>query len=62
MAIARSSRLERVPSVCPHDCTSTCAFEVERIDERTIGHVRGSHRNPYTDGVICKTKRSFNVA
>ena len=54
MAIAPSSRLEIVPSVCPHDCTSTCALEVERIDERTIGHVRGSHRNTYTDGVICE--------
>ena len=54
MAIARSPRLEIVPSVCPHDCTSTCALEVEKIDERTIGHVRGSHRNTYTDGVICE--------
>jgi anaerobic selenocysteine-containing dehydrogenase len=40
--------------VCPHDCTSTCALEVERIDERTIGRVRGSHRNTYTRGVICE--------
>src|SRR4029434_10326699 len=32
----------------------TCALEVEKIDERTIGHVRGSHRNTYTDGVICE--------
>src|SRR4030095_14429787 len=54
MAIVRPSRLEIVPSVCPHDCTSTCALEVERIDERTIGQVRGSHRNTYTDGVICE--------
>jgi len=42
------------PSVCPHDCTSTCALEVERIDARTIGRVRGSHRNTYTRGVICE--------
>ena len=46
--------LEIVPSVCPHDCTSTCALEVERLDERTIGRVRGSHRNTYTRGVICE--------
>ncbi|MBM3950898.1 MAG: molybdopterin oxidoreductase family protein [Rhodospirillales bacterium] len=39
--------------VCPHDCPSTCALEVERIDSRTIGRVRGSEANPYTDGVIC---------
>jgi anaerobic selenocysteine-containing dehydrogenase len=43
-----------VPSVCPHDCTSVCALEVERIDARRIGRVRGSTRNPYTAGVICE--------
>ena len=46
--------LDLVPSVCPHDCTSTCALEVERVDERTIGRVRGSMRNTYTRGVICE--------
>jgi anaerobic selenocysteine-containing dehydrogenase len=46
--------LDIVPSVCPHDCTSTCALEIERIDARTIGRVRGSHRNTYTRGVICE--------
>ncbi|HXH82250.1 MAG TPA: molybdopterin-dependent oxidoreductase, partial [Candidatus Tectomicrobia bacterium] len=45
---------EIVPSVCPHDCTSTCALDVERLDARTIGRVRGSHRNTYTRGVICE--------
>jgi anaerobic selenocysteine-containing dehydrogenase len=43
-----------VPSVCPHDCTSTCAFDVERLDLRAIGRVRGSTRNSYTAGVICE--------
>lgn len=43
-----------VPSVCPHDCTSTCALEVERLDDHTIGRVRGSQRNAYTAGVICE--------
>ena len=43
-----------VPSVCPHDCTSTCALEVERVDAHTIGRVRGSHRNTYTRGIICE--------
>jgi anaerobic selenocysteine-containing dehydrogenase len=42
------------PSVCPHDCTSTCALDVEIVDARTIGRVRGSQRNPYTAGVICE--------
>ncbi len=46
--------LRIAPSVCPHDCTSTCALDVEIVDARTIGRVRGSHRNSYTDGVICE--------
>ena len=40
-------------SACPHDCPSTCALEVELLDERTIGRVRGSKDNDYTAGVIC---------
>src|SRR5471032_1695345 len=40
-------------SACPHDCPSTCALEVELIDERTIGRVHGSKDNGYTAGVIC---------
>ena len=40
-------------SACPHDCPSTCALEVELIDGRSIGRVRGSKDNDYTAGVIC---------
>jgi anaerobic selenocysteine-containing dehydrogenase len=40
-------------SACPHDCPSTCALEVELLDERTIGRVRGSKENDYTAGVVC---------
>ena len=40
-------------SACPHDCPSTCALEVEVLDERTIGRVRGAPDNSYTAGVIC---------
>ncbi len=40
-------------SACPHDCPSTCALEVERLDARTIGRVRGASDNTYTAGVIC---------
>ena len=40
-------------SACPHDCPSTCALEVEVLDERTIGRVRGAEDNTYTAGVIC---------
>jgi anaerobic selenocysteine-containing dehydrogenase len=46
--------LKIVPSVCPHDCTSTCALDVEIVDAKTIGRVRGARRNSYTDGVICE--------
>ncbi len=31
-----------LPSACPHDCPSTCALEVERLDENTIGKARGA--------------------
>ena len=42
-----------VASACPHDCPSTCALEVERLDDHTIGKVRGARDNDYTKGVIC---------
>jgi anaerobic selenocysteine-containing dehydrogenase len=45
--------LDAAYSVCPHDCPSTCALEVERIDARTIGRIRGARDNPYTAGVVC---------
>jgi anaerobic selenocysteine-containing dehydrogenase len=41
-------------SVCPHDCPSTCALDVDIIDERTIGRVHGAKDDPYTAGVICE--------
>ena len=40
-------------SACPHDCPSTCALDVELLDERTIGRVRGARDNDYTAGVVC---------
>src|SRR5204863_1164853 len=40
-------------SACPHDCPSTCALEIEVLDARTIGRVRGARDHGYTDGVIC---------
>jgi anaerobic selenocysteine-containing dehydrogenase len=46
-------RPEILSSACPHDCPSTCALEVERLDARTIGRVRGAAENSYTAGVIC---------
>ena len=40
-------------SVCPHDCPSTCALDVEVIEGKTIGKLRGSRDQLYTAGVIC---------
>jgi anaerobic selenocysteine-containing dehydrogenase len=40
-------------SACPHDCPSTCALEIEVLDARTIGRVRGAEDNDYTAGVVC---------
>jgi anaerobic selenocysteine-containing dehydrogenase len=46
-------KIERRHSACPHDCPSTCALDVEVIDGRAIGRVRGAEDNSYTAGVIC---------
>jgi len=48
-AVLRTAR-----SVCPHDCPSACALDVDIVDERTIGRVRGAKDDPYTAGVICE--------
>src|SRR5260370_42381265 len=50
----KESGITIVPSVCPHDCPSTCALDVERLSKTRIGRVRGSQRNDYTAGVICE--------
>ncbi len=42
-----------LPSVCPHDCPSTCALEVERLDATHVGRIRGARDNTYTAGVVC---------
>jgi hypothetical protein len=53
------SALELVPSVCPHDCTSTCAFDVERLDARSresqrrgVAVVEGIGPNKHFEGGI----------
>ncbi len=40
-------------AVCPHDCPSTCALQVERLNEQQIGRIHGAKSQPYTQGVIC---------
>ncbi len=46
-------KITRHPSVCPHDCPSACALDVEVIDGTTIGRVYGARDQSYTAGVIC---------
>ena len=40
-------------SVCPHDCPSTCALDVELLGDNRIGRVYGSADHSYTAGVVC---------
>ncbi|MET0428588.1 MAG: molybdopterin oxidoreductase family protein, partial [Microvirga sp.] len=49
----QAQRIDRRPSMCPHDCPSACSLDVEVIDGRGIGRVHGSKTNLYTAGVIC---------
>jgi anaerobic selenocysteine-containing dehydrogenase len=49
---APASRIAR--SVCPHDCPSACALEIEMKDDHTVGRIRGAKGNSYTLGVICE--------
>jgi len=51
--MTHARNIPRIHSTCPHDCPSTCALEVERIDEHTIGRIYGARDNDYTAGVIC---------
>ncbi len=54
MPSARDNSSAVLHSACPHDCPSTCALEVERLDDFRIGRVRGAAANSYTSGVICE--------
>ena len=45
--------MSRIATTCPHDCPSTCALQVERIDKNTIGGVYAAKDNSYTQGVLC---------
>jgi anaerobic selenocysteine-containing dehydrogenase len=49
---ARNVQIGR--TVCPHDCPSACALDVELHDGGRIGRVRGARANSYTLGVICE--------
>ena len=45
--------IARRASVCPHDCPSVCALDVEVIGGNRIGRVHGAADHPYTQGVVC---------
>nr|WP_085422943.1 molybdopterin oxidoreductase family protein [Xaviernesmea oryzae] len=47
------SRMTVGHTVCPHDCPSACALDVDLTADGRIGRVRGSADNTYTAGVIC---------
>jgi anaerobic selenocysteine-containing dehydrogenase len=47
------AHIVRRSSVCPHDCPSACALDVEVIDGSRIGRVHGATDQTYTAGVVC---------
>src|SRR4026207_2254419 len=47
-----------LPSVCTMDCPDTCSLDVEVQDGRVTA-IRGSHKNPLTNGFICSKVGSF---
>jgi anaerobic selenocysteine-containing dehydrogenase len=49
----QQTRVDIRHSTCPHDCPSACALDIEVLDGRSIGRVRGSKKQTYTAGVIC---------
>lgn len=45
--------MQRLRSVCPHDCPSVCALDVDIDSDGKVGRVRGAKDHTYTRGVIC---------
>lgn len=50
--MGRVETVKSLPSVCPHDCPSACALDVDITADGHVGRVRGASQ-PYTDGVVC---------
>jgi len=44
-------------SVCPHDCPSTCALDVELLGDNRIGRVHGAADHSYTAGDMAQAGR-----
>lgn len=53
MNVATPIRPATGHTVCPHDCPSACALDVDLMSDGRIGRVRGAAANSYTAGVIC---------
>src|SRR5690554_4744191 len=49
-----SATSHTIRSVCPHDCPSVCALDVDILADGKVGRVRGAKDDPYTAGVICE--------
>src|ERR1700734_1049587 len=47
------TEVTRRHSVCPHDCPSVCALDVEVIGGKRIGRIHGARDQTYTSGVVC---------
>jgi anaerobic selenocysteine-containing dehydrogenase len=47
------------PSVCPQDCPSACALDVELLPDGRIGRLHGAKDHPHTQGVICAKVARF---
>ena len=45
--------LDIAHSVCPHDCPSACALDVELVAPDRIGRVHGAKDHRYTKGIVC---------
>src|ERR1700750_1045561 len=53
LAMNQHAKIEIRHSTCPHDCPSACALDIEVVEGRSIGRVRGSKKQTYTAGVVC---------
>ena len=53
LAMNQHAKIEIRHSTCPHDCPSACALDIEVVEGRSIGRVRGSKQQTYTAGVVC---------
>ncbi|MBF0168565.1 MAG: molybdopterin oxidoreductase family protein [Alphaproteobacteria bacterium] len=46
-------------SVCPQDCPSACALDIELKEDGRVGRLHGAKDHPHTQGVICAKVAKF---